>query len=214
MSISCRPLSVALREETANAHREAEHSSFMNQLLAGDLDADAIIALQQQMLHVYTTLERAVELLSDDPRVAAIGDPALSRVQRLRADLAALGAEADVAPSAATLRYILTVDKAANEADAASIIAHHYVRYLGDLAGGQVIARKMEQLYGVPRSALTFYDFSDIGAIKPYRDRYREALDSLELTEEEREHMLSAAAEAFRFNIDVFRAVGERVGSR
>lgn len=207
MSISCRPLSVELREETTNAHREAEHSSFMNQLLAGDLGADAVIALQQQMLHVYTTLERAVELLSDDPRVAAIGDPELRRAQRLRSDLAALGAEVDVAPSTATLRYILTVDKAANEADAASIIAHHYVRYLGDLAGGQVIARKMQQLYGVPRDALTFYDFSHLGAIKPYRDRYREALDSLDLSDEEHERMLAAAAEAFRLNIAVFASL-------
>ena len=88
--------------------------------------------------------------------------------------------------------------------DAARVIAHHYVRYLGDISGGQVIAARLASFYGIDSEALKFYDFAAIGKIPPYRANYRRQLDQLLLTEEQRVELIEEAKEAFALNTAVF----------
>lgn len=82
-------------------------------------------------------------------------------------------------------------------------MAHHYVRYLGDLSGGQVVATHVRRHYGLT-DGLTFYDFTEVGKPKPYKDDYRAALDGLPLTSDQRGSVLAEAVEAFRANQAVF----------
>lgn len=207
-------LSRRLKEETATAHERAEHSTFIVDLMGGALNIPAFITLQQQALVFYTAIEKAVEALQSDPRVAKIADRRLDRVPALQADLAALGAENDVEAIEAlpaTAAYVAALEEVTAEGDAAGLIAHHYVRYLGDLSGGQIIARKMTQLYGVESGALAFYAFPELGKLKPYKDHYRENLDALQtfLTEEEQDHMVAVAGKAFLHNMAVFADLGK-----
>ncbi|HIW95579.1 MAG TPA: biliverdin-producing heme oxygenase [Candidatus Corynebacterium gallistercoris] len=207
-------LSRRLKEETAAAHERAEHSTFIVDLMSGALDVPAFIALQQQALVFYAAIEKAVEALQTDPRVAKIADRRLDRVPALKADLAALGAENDVAAIEAlpaTAAYVAALEEIMAEGDAAGLIAHHYVRYLGDLSGGQIIARKMTQLYGLEPEALGFYAFPELGKLKPYKDQYRETLDTLQkfLTEDEQDDMVTVAGEAFLHNMAVFADLGQ-----
>ncbi|MEL4154979.1 biliverdin-producing heme oxygenase [Corynebacterium bovis] len=201
---TARPLSARLREETARAHEEAEHSVFMEQLLSGGRDRAAFVALQEQAYLFYSALEDAVRTLADDPRVAAVADPGLERAQVLAEDLRVLGGEVDATPSAATRRYIDELVRIRDGWDAPGAVAHHYVRYLGDLSGGQVIARRMGELYGVPAEGLGFYRFDGVDKIKPYRDRYRRILDGLAFTEEESADLVRQATVAFSLNQGVF----------
>ena len=59
------------------------------------------------------------------------------------------------------------------------VIAHHYTRYLGDLSGGQAIGALMGRHYGIPASALTIWDFTELGKTKPYKDSYRLRLNDI-----------------------------------
>ena len=59
-------LSERLRAETRQAHERAEHSTFMEDLLGGKLDAAAFIALQEQALLFYGALEDALEACAGD----------------------------------------------------------------------------------------------------------------------------------------------------
>lgn len=141
------------------------------------------------------------------PRLAPLLDPALERAASLRHDLAALerfGYADATAILPATQRYV--DDLVACAASPATLIGHHYTRYLGDLSGGQIIATLMRRHYDAPDDVLTFYRF-DIAKPKTYKDAYRARLDELALTTQEQDEALDAAGRAFALNAAVFDAL-------
>ena len=89
-----------------------------------------------------------------------------------------------------------------------AMLAHHYVRYLGDLSGGQVIARMVQRHYGIDPAGLNFYHFAEIPKPKPYKDRYRETLDGLDVDAGTRRRILDAAIDSFELNRRVFADLG------
>jgi len=95
----------------------------------------------------------------------------------------------------------------APEGWAGGFIAHHYTRYLGDLSGGQAIARLVSRQHGFEGDGVAFYDFAELGPIPHFKKAYREALDSLgaELSDAERQRMCDEVREAYRFNTETFR---------
>ncbi|MCK7641860.1 biliverdin-producing heme oxygenase [Corynebacterium sp. P6145] len=206
------PLSKALKSSTADAHKSAEYSTFTQDLMAGKLTVADFIALQEQSWLFYRALENAARAVADDPIAAAIVDPALERVPSIEADLDALHGTTDwrekVTALPATEAYVASLNEIADDADAPGLIAHHYVRYLGDLSGGQVIARMMQRHYGLGPEVLSFYRFAGIPKVKPYKDSYRAALDSLPLEASDRERLLDEACAAFLFNFNLFADLG------
>lgn len=198
-------LSSALKEQTATAHADAENSRFMAKLGGGDLDRDAVAELTLQYFHIYSALEAAVRRAAEHPAVVLIADPRLERVHALAEDLTAMTGAGwhDVAPLAATQRYVSELEQLGLE-DGPEVVAHHYVRYLGDIAGGQVLARVFRSEYGVSEDALHFYDFSVIGKIPPYRAQYKAALDAMNFTEDERTRLINTAKHVFDLNQAVF----------
>ena len=80
-------LSAALKTSTAEAHDKAEHSVFMDELLAGKLSVADFIALQEQSWLFYSALEDAARAVADHPLASGIVDPALERVNALEHDL-------------------------------------------------------------------------------------------------------------------------------
>ena len=206
-----KPLSVALREETAHAHENAERSAFMQRLISGELTAEAAADLGGQLWFVYESLERAVRSVADTPIASAVADPRLERRFALEADLAALvGGDwrEKIRILPATASDVARLEEISGSA--VEVVAHHYVRYLGDVSGGQVIAARLGALYDIEPDALNFYDFSAIGKIPPYRKGYRERLDSLILTADEREALLVEAQRAFAFNSAIFAELNKR----
>lgn len=200
------PLSEVLRDATSMAHEHAEGSTFMTKLLSGDLNANAISSLSGQLWFIYDALENAVRRVSTTPVAAPIVDTRLERRAALENDLSKLiGAgwldEIRILP--ATTRYVDRLNSL-GEVDAARVVAHHYVRYLGDISGGQVIAARLASFYDIDSEALKFYDFSAIGKIPPYRANYRRQLDQLLLAEEQRVELIEEAKEAFALNTAVF----------
>lgn len=209
-----RPLSVVLRDATAVVHDEAENSGFMSQLLEGELNREAAADLAAQLWFIYTALEEAVRTVSDDPIAAGVYDPRLERVPALEQDLRALLGEGwrdDIVPDESTTAYVRHLQELADKRDAAAIVAHHYVRYLGDISGGQVIGRRLGDHYGIEGDGARFYDFEAIGKIKPYRDAYRVQLDEIPLPDDaSRVALADEAVTAFRLNTDVFRGLAAK----
>lgn len=201
-----QPLSQTLRDETARAHAGAEGSEFMTALVRGDLDAEAVHALTGQLWFIYDALETAVRRVAHTALGSAVADPRLERRPALESDLAnMMGSDwrEKVRILPATARYVARLESL-GEDEAARVIAHHYVRYLGDISGGQVIAARLGTIYDIDADALRFYDFAAIGKIPPYRAAYRRQLDELPLSAGEREALIAEAQEAFAFNTAVF----------
>ncbi|MEV7974079.1 biliverdin-producing heme oxygenase [Cellulomonas sp. NPDC089187] len=205
------PLSALLRASTRDDHQAAESMPFIDRLLAGELSAAAYADLAAQLVPVYQALEEVGDQLSTDPIGASIVFEELRRTPSLAADLAALvGPEwadrPDMAAHPATTTYVARI----RSGGLPGYVAHAYTRYLGDLSGGQVIARMVQRHYGVPEEALSFYRFAQIDRIKPFKDVYRERMDALPLTAEQRAAVVAESREAFRANRELFAALGAR----
>lgn len=196
------PLSKALHDSTMVAHDQAENATFITRLMTGEGTADGLVALLRQSLPVYEALEEACRGVGADPRLSAILDPRLDRTAALHADLAAhaaLGRRCDVVVPAVAA-YVTELRACAS--DPVALIGHHYVRYLGDLSGGQIVKTMVRRHYGL-EEGLSFYDF-EFDKPKVYKDDYRAALDSLPLSDVERDSALAAATRAFDLNHRIF----------
>ncbi len=197
-------LSQELKDATAAAHRSAEGSEFMTALLGGELSLEAVATFTGQLWFIYEALERAVRGASGSSCGEAVADERLERQTALEADLTALlgghwREQVRILP--ATARYVARLE---GMAAPHQVVAHHYVRYLGDISGGQIIASRLKKFYGLSSQALNFYDFSVLGPIPVYRQAYRLRLDALEVDSRQRGELIAEAQVAFELNKAVF----------
>ncbi|MBV5242271.1 biliverdin-producing heme oxygenase [Mycolicibacterium sp. PAM1] len=195
-----QPLSVAIREGSSAEHDAAERSPFVTELLAGRVSRRGYADYLLRLRIVYQALEDAVRCRLDDPLVAAMYDPALERIPALDADLAhwapSVSSEVD---SPAAQRYRARI---AELPWGGALVAHHYTRYLGDLSGGQAMARILDREFELGGKGLAFYEFEL--RIKPYKDGYRARLDSLGLEAGDIERVVGEVKIAFGLNQALF----------
>lgn len=203
------PLSRVLKERTAVAHDRAENSGFMSSMLGGESGVQALVALLAQSLPIYAALEDACRRQARARQFAPLYDVILERETALRADLDAHAKAGYVCETIvpATREYVAEIE--ASAADPARLVGHHYVRYLGDLSGGQIIGTLMRRHHSL-EEGLSFYHF-DVAKPKVYKDSYRANLDALPLTEAERAEAVDAAVAAFDLNSRVFSELDEQV---
>ncbi|MET0416635.1 MAG: biliverdin-producing heme oxygenase [Actinoplanes sp.] len=195
-----------LRRATMAEHREAETRTFIARLMSGDVPRAGFAALTAQYLIIYRELESAAAHLRADAIAGPFADPALDRVPALTADLAHLygpGWAASVQPVDATARYAARLREHCHTSPA-HFIAHHYVRYLGDLSGGQLVARKVAETYGLSSEGLAFYRFDGITDPKAYKSAYRARLTALPYPEDQLSVLVAEAQLAFSLNAAIF----------
>ncbi|MCK0093122.1 biliverdin-producing heme oxygenase [Rhodococcus sp. HNM0563] len=195
-----------IRIATQQAHSDTENSVFVTELLDGKLDASAHAALIAQTWFVYDALERIAHTYTDDPIVGPFLTAELLRTPALEADLGfLLGAQwrDGLTPLPATVAYVQRLDQVAASSPEA-FLAHHYLRYMGDLSGGQIIRRMLERAYGYDRDGLRFYIFDDIPKPKPFKDSYRAKLDTAPLDEAQQQKVIDEANLAFGLNGALF----------
>src|SRR5690606_31126997 len=87
-------------------------------------------------------------------------------------------------------------------------VAHHYTRYLGDLSGGQAIGRVLDREFSREGRGLALYRFATIDRVKVYKDGYRERLDALPVTAEQRDAIVAEVQVAFSHNQALFAELG------
>ncbi|MGB9034695.1 hypothetical protein BLJ79_17555 [Arthrobacter sp. UCD-GKA] len=196
-----------LREVTQKDHSEAETSEFITTLMAGSRAPRDYVLLLSQYTYIYAALESEVRALSTVPELSLIFDLRLERAAHIHHDLELLlpahGFTDIPAPLEATANYIRHIRDAAQEP--ARLVAHHYLRYLGDLSGGQIIRRLVGRHYGIDQEALTMWRFEGIDKHKPYKDEYRARLNDYAVTPERAEALLEEAAKGFTLNKALFR---------
>lgn len=208
-------LSQELKTHTAAAHSAAEDSSFVAELMGGTLDAAALVSLLDQSLVIYRALENALATHVDHPQLGAFIDPKLARVAALEADMAfhhgadweAQLADGRIEIVPATRAYADALENLGAES-IEFLLAHHYVRYMGDLSGGQIIQRLVQRHYGIADEGLNFYTFPEIEKPKPYKDGYRNLMDTTDFTREQKDTILAHAADSFELNRAVFVDLG------
>lgn len=202
-------LAARLRSEAAEVHAAAERSVFVRDLLAGRRPVADYARLARQHVAIYSTLER-LEAANIEPTLAPFLTPALHRTGALHADLTALAGECwadEIVVLDATAAYCRRIEDAVAEF-AGLLLAHHYVRYLGDLSGGQIIGRALQRTYGFAGTTATaFYRFEAIGSPKAFKDRYREALDALPWSADRQQRLIDEVCAAYQHHTAIFAAL-------
>ncbi len=92
-------------------------------------------------------------------------------------------------------------------------MAHAYVRYFGDLSGGQVLKKLLGRSMQLRPEALSFYDFPDIADHRSFKNEMRAALDDAADVISDQEGLLGEAVLAFEHNIAVSRAVQDAIAA-
>lgn len=202
-----------LKRETAPMHESAEGADFVRALMSGELDAHAMGALLGQTYYIYEALEQVSERLVDDPIAGPFVDSRLYRVPTLESGLQTMfGPQWKAAnpPLTATAAYCDRIRTGLDEP--ARFVAHHYLRYLGDLSGGQIIKRMAERHYGLGATELSFYTFDEIEKPKVYKDKYRAKLNSRGWDEATQRTVIDEANAGFVLNRNVFAELSSTRG--
>ncbi|KHJ70985.1 heme oxygenase (biliverdin-producing) [Rhodococcus sp. Chr-9] len=195
-----------IRLETQQAHSDTENSVFVSELLGGKLSTEAHAALIAQTWFVYDSLERIGRSYADDPIAGPFLSDELLRTAALEADLDFLvGSDwrDRITPLPATVAYVDRLVQVAAVSPEA-FLAHHYLRYLGDLSGGQIIRRMLERAYGYERDGLRFYIFDGIPKTKPFKDAYRAKLDAAPLDGDQQQTVIDEANLVYGLNGGLF----------
>jgi heme oxygenase len=194
-----------IRAATWDAHAGAEHTPFMQDLLAGRLARTDYARLAAQHHAIYSVLEAAVDA-NDDPAVAPMLAPELRRLPEVTADLEYLAGpdwSATLAATPSTEAYCDRLRAVCFDWPG-GLVAHHYVRYLGDLSGGVVIGRVVARVFDLPDGCGTrFYRFDGIASPKDTKDHYRRLLDGLDWGDDEQARVIEEVLAAYRANTEV-----------
>lgn len=198
-----------LRHATSAVHTRAEKTTFIRGFLRGTASPSSYIRLLAALLPVYRAMEEEIERLApSDPVLVRFHFHTLHRTAAIKRDLAFLagpnwaGQIPDMGASDAYVRRIRLVAAA----EPIRLIGHLYTRYLGDLSGGQILARIAERSLGLAHGAgLDFYDFDEVADIPAMKTLFRSRLDELDaLPESQRAAVIDEANSAFRHNIAIF----------
>ena len=205
-------LASRLRQETRQNHVEAERSGIMRRLLTRTLDLGTYVALLRNLLPIYEALEEEMVRHQADQVVAPFHHPGLARAKALEADLQQLGGpdwrSLPVIPEA--LAYVDQIHGAARK-DPALLVAHGYVRYLGDLSGGQILQKIVAETFElVAGSGVGFYEFPDLGDLDAFKHRYRAALDALSPSPALADSIVREAIGGFEANTRLFAGLEAR----
>ena len=202
-------LATRLREGTQQSHTAAENTAYMKCFLKGIVEKVPFSKLLANLYLVYNALEQALQRYQDHPIVGKIYFPELNRCQNLEQDLAFYYGDNwrdRLVPLNAGITYVNRIHELASS-DPVCLIAHAYTRYMGDLSGGQALKRVVRSALELPEGVGTaFYEFAQIPTIedkKAFKEKYRQALDSLLIDEDSIKRIIAEANYAFTLNRNV-----------
>jgi len=199
------PFCEVLHERTA-ARPADPGCDFMTDLLIGRGTRDDYVQLLAQHYFVYEALEAAGERRAADPVAARFLSPALTRLPAIRSDLSFLLGDDwrdRIDPLPSTREYVQRLaDVAATWTG--GFIAHHYTRCLGDLSGGHIIRSVLQRRFGFDTNGVGFFLFAEIAEPKAFKATYREQLDAVAWSDEERERVIDEVLVAYRLCTALF----------
>lgn len=202
-------LATQLREGTKHSHTMAENTAFMKCFLKGIVEREPFRKLLANLYFVYSTLEEELERHCNDPVVGPMYFPELNRKAKLEEDLAFYYGEnwrEEIGASEEGKKYVARLREIANS-EPALLVAHAYVRYMGDLSGGQALKNIIRSALKLPPDQGTgLHQFDAIPTVEARREfkvKYRDALNALPADDAIAQKIVDEANYAFQLNRDV-----------
>lgn len=198
-----------LREGTKHSHTLAENTAFMKCFVKGIVEKEPLRKLLANLYFVYSTLEDELQRHRANDVVGAIYFPELNRKAKLEEDLAFYYGEDwrdRVSASEEGKRYVDRIrEVAATQPEL--LISHAYVRYMGDLSGGQALKNIIRSALNLPGDRGTgLHEFDAIPTVEAKREfkaKYRDTLNALPIDDTLAQKIVDEANYAFELNRDV-----------
>jgi len=138
-----------IKELTLEQHKNAERQEFVRTLMSGNIDPNLYATYLYNQLQCYVELEKW-----GNHNGLFRQTPGLQRAENIHKDYTKLWTKSDKPIiTQSTKEYVEHINTITDDPE--KLYAHIYVRHLGDLSGGQMIAKK------VP--AKRYYDFGANG---------------------------------------------------
>lgn len=206
---NAQSLSERLRQSTETLHLQAERSGYIRQILRKKATQDGYGLFLRSLEPAYRVLELGLKEQARHDVFASFDWPVLFRHQAILADLSALADGSwettyRLIPEAEA--YAKRIERIGDEAPE-RLLGHAYVRYIGDLSGGQIVKAILEEAPGLTSAMLRFYDFEDIDDVEVYKQEFRGSLDRIGETADRTDDIVDEALIAFQLNIDLSTAV-------
>ncbi len=200
------PLSTRLREATRALHIEVERAGVMRLLLRGQLGLADYCALLRNLHAIYDALEAGIQTSRNHAGLTRLGCASMFRSAALASDLTTLhggnwAVEIGLVPAAESYARHLK----AQASNPILLAAHAYVRYLGDLSGGQMLVRVVAQSLALqPGEGVHFYNLGSSEVVAQLAGQFRSGLDLLVDTEADAQAIIDEACAAFVRHRDLF----------
>ncbi len=207
-------LAARLRSETRSLHSDVERAGMMPQMLSGRLDRLTYCHLLRNFHAIYQALESALDRHCGLVPVAAVWFAGLARTAALERDLLDLHGEwwlQELPVAEAGERYVRRLAEL-DQRDPLLLVAHAYVRYLGDLSGGQILRRIVAGALNpaAPDSAAgaRFYLFPAPGAVE-LAQQFRAGLGAIVVDGDAASRIVAEAQAAFRLHGELFEQLAD-----
>jgi heme oxygenase len=145
---------MSLKDLTWDKHKSAERQEFVKVLLSGRINPKFYCAYLQNTMACYSMLESSA---SSHKLLDGLDD--IKRTNLIQADLDELEHKKDNSLFVPVVNEYLDHVLRVSWQNPKQLMAHIYVRHMGDLSGGQMIAKK------VPGSG-NYYKFDDVDGLK------------------------------------------------
>uniref|UniRef100_A0A7S1CUH2 Heme oxygenase n=1 Tax=Picochlorum oklahomense TaxID=249345 RepID=A0A7S1CUH2_9CHLO len=184
-SETAETLSARLKQGTKEQHDRASRVKIMGKIMSRNVSRAEYEQLLFTYYQMYTVLEKAIRDHCENESIKNVYSSKLERVDSIKLDL-----EYFVGKEWESDERLNTVSPAVEQFQAhiqdlaakqpSLLLAHFYVRYLGDLAGGQIISTKIQRRFEMADlNGLNFYTFKDIPNVRGHVKQIKEGIDKV-----------------------------------
>ena len=178
------------------AHRQAEGMVFSKALLAGQASPLQIAALMRALQPGYELIETAGPAIARQLGCEVFPWGGLGRSASLQRDVAQLQGLPATPTTPGTTAWLEQLQELADQ-HPHRFMAHVYVRYGGDLSGGQQLGEQANAILGQAQlPEVSFWQFEQ--PTVELKEALHEAFEQLQLSPEQEEELLDEAEAGFR----------------
>lgn len=205
-----KSLADKMKDATQNHHTLAEKTGVVAEMLSQKINLDAYTLYLRNLHPVYAALERDMKPNSEASRLLSpFLNKMLHRTRSIEKDLDNIyGYKTwkNLPHLEASKAYVEHINHT-RLSHPAALLGHIYVRYLGDMNGGQVLERLLKNSLSLPNDAYAFYRYLAIIDLPTFRTDYRDLFDLPNLNDEAETRIIKTATTAFEFNIALSKEV-------
>ncbi len=205
-------LAIKLRAGTQQAHAAIENIGFMKCFVKGVVDRNCFAKFLSNLYFVYSELEAALETNKNHPCISVLYFRELNRKANLEKDLEfyyGSGWRNQIKPLAPAQNYISRI-REVSASYPELLIAHAYTRYMGDLSGGQMLQKVVQSTLNLEGyQGTSFYNFEEIPDKTAFKNKYRQALNTIAIDDTTADRIVAEANYSFHFNMQMAKELEE-----